>query len=252
MRITRLSPAIIFGVSAAVLAGAAGVGALVVSSSASAATIPLDRVVTGKATYYDDAGYGACGTQIDANSQMLVAVSHTYWTTANPNVDPLCSGISVEVTYGGTTLTLPVVDKCPSCDATHLDLSKPAFTRFADPAKGVLTGLTWKFVRSGGSAAGPSDDLGSPSTTPSGIAPTGATPSAVPPTTTPTGSADPVPTTLPTTLPTAADPVPTAPRTSLPTATAPATGYPSGSAPRKHRRTCHCPTGTARPLPTQS
>ncbi|MDQ1295868.1 MAG: hypothetical protein QG608_3755 [Actinomycetota bacterium] len=177
MRITRLGPVVIFGVSAAVLAGAAGVGALLVSASADAATIPLDRVVTGKATYYNDAGYGACGTRIDANSQMLVAVSHTYWTTANPNVDPLCSGISVEVTYGGTTLTLPVVDKCPSCDAGHLDLSLPAFERLADPAKGVLTGVTWKFVRSDGTAPARSTPASpSRSAVPTGASPTRTSP----------------------------------------------------------------------------
>lgn len=54
-------------------------------------------------TWYNDAGFGACGTQIDASSETLAAISHTQWTTANPNNDPLC-GKCVSVTYEGKTL----------------------------------------------------------------------------------------------------------------------------------------------------
>jgi rare lipoprotein A (peptidoglycan hydrolase) len=55
----------------------------------------------------------------------------------------------VQVTYNGKTITVPVEDKCPSCDATHIDLSQAAFGQFAstDPATtpGVLN-VTWQFV----------------------------------------------------------------------------------------------------------
>ena len=88
---------------------------------------------------------GACGTQINAATEYLVAVSYTWWTTANPNNDPVCN-YDVEVTYNGVTVTVPVRDKCPSCDSTHLDLSKPAFERFAPTGQGVVNGITWKFV----------------------------------------------------------------------------------------------------------
>jgi len=212
MRTPRIRPALALGVSAVVLAAGAGTGALFISS-ASAATIPVDRMVTGKATYYDDAGYGACGTQIDAKSQMLVAVSHTYWTTANPNVDPLCSGISVQATYGGTTVTVPVVDKCPSCDATHIDLSEPAFARLADPSVGVLTGLTWKFVRTGAAAAAPASGTDTADTA-------GTTPTAPARSTEPAASCAPVPT------------------------AAPAPSFPSVPVPDRSRRTCRHSTVT--------
>jgi hypothetical protein len=118
-----------------------------------AATVPIGQDQVGVATYYNDAGYGACGTQINAATEMLVAVSYQWFTTANPNADPLCSGISVQVTYNGKTITVPVEDKCPSCDATHIDLSQAAFGQFAstDPntTPGVLN-VTWKFVSSSG------------------------------------------------------------------------------------------------------
>lgn len=54
----------------------------------------------GEFTYYNDKGYGACGTQIDASSQLLAAVSQTLWTASNPNNDPLCKKC-VEVQYKG-------------------------------------------------------------------------------------------------------------------------------------------------------
>jgi hypothetical protein len=58
------------------------------------------------------------------------------------------------VTYHGITVTVPVKDKCLSCDATHIDLSMPVFQRFASTDVGVLYGVTWEFVNSGGGATG--------------------------------------------------------------------------------------------------
>lgn len=49
------------------------------------ADIPFSHAVNGHATYYNDAGYGACGTQINAASQRLVAVPRNYWSSLNPN-----------------------------------------------------------------------------------------------------------------------------------------------------------------------
>ncbi|MER8185995.1 cysteine/serine endopeptidase inhibitor [Kitasatospora sp. NPDC094015] len=142
MRVTRN-----LRITAGVPLAAAALIAL--GAGTASAAIPVNKPMNGKATYYTDAGYGACGTRINASTQLLVAVSHTWWTTANPNNDPLCRGISVKVTYQGKTLTVPVKDKCPSCDSTHIDLSQPAFARFAPLGQGVINGLTWQFVRTG-------------------------------------------------------------------------------------------------------
>ncbi|GIF16370.1 cysteine/serine endopeptidase inhibitor [Actinoplanes teichomyceticus] len=127
--------------------------ATVLPAGAAHAAPPVGQTMTGRATFYNDSGYGACGTPINAATEMLVAVSHTWWTSANPNSDPLCQGYSVQVTYNGKTITVPVRDKCPSCDATHIDLSQAAFAQFAstNPANtpGVLD-VSWKFVTAGG------------------------------------------------------------------------------------------------------
>ncbi|MFH8384083.1 cysteine/serine endopeptidase inhibitor [Kitasatospora sp. NPDC018058] len=139
------------GTNLRILAGAplAAAALIALTAGSASAAIPLNKPMTGKATYYTDAGYGACGTQINASTQMLVAVPHTWWTSANPNNDPLCKGISVKVTYQGKTITVPVKDQCPSCDSTHIDLSQPAFAKLAPLDKGVINGLTWQFVKAG-------------------------------------------------------------------------------------------------------
>ncbi|BBA98951.1 hypothetical protein RVR_5366 [Actinacidiphila reveromycinica] len=156
------------------LGGLAGASALVLlATGPAAADVPIGQSMTGEMTYYNDAGYGACGTPIDASSQYLVAVSYQWWTAANPNADPLCDGISVQVSYGGKTITVPVADKCPTCDATHIDLSEPAFTEFAPTGTGVVTGITWQFVSSGGTTTPP------PPAAPTGLRVTGTTGSSV-------------------------------------------------------------------------
>lgn len=100
--------------------------------------------VSGTASYYNDAGYGACGTQINAATQMLVAAPAALWTTPNPNNDPLCRK-SIRVTHNGKTITVPIKDKCPSCASNKIDLSQPAFARLANTSVGIIN-VTWQIV----------------------------------------------------------------------------------------------------------
>lgn len=125
--------------------GAATAISLVATVDASAA-IPFGRVIDGKATYYDDAGLSACGQNIDASTEVLVAVSPVFWTAPNPNNDRLCRDVFVEVTHNGKKVRAKVKDKCMGCDRDHVDLSLPAFRRLADPGQGVIN-VKWKFVR---------------------------------------------------------------------------------------------------------
>ncbi|MEV6211185.1 cysteine/serine endopeptidase inhibitor [Kitasatospora sp. NPDC051914] len=159
---------------------AALVGALMLTVfgiGSALASIPVGESRTGKMTWYDDAGYGACGTAINAAAEDLVAVSTSWWTSANPNNDDLCKGISVEVSYNGRTITVPVKDKCPSCSAEHIDLSKTAFQKLADLNLGVVSGITWKFVGSGGGSGGGGGTTTLPA--PTGLQATGTTATSV-------------------------------------------------------------------------
>ncbi|WP_329130732.1 cysteine/serine endopeptidase inhibitor [Streptomyces sp. NBC_00670] len=133
----RVRSVITIGMAAALLG-------VVEASPASA--VPLGKVHHGKATFYTDAGTGACGKPLDAATQRIVAVAQKWWTTANPNRDPLCH-TKVRVTYRGRSITVPVRDKCWGCAPNAIDLGAPAFAKLGNPAQGVLKGVKWKFVR---------------------------------------------------------------------------------------------------------
>ncbi|KAI5481119.1 hypothetical protein MNV49_005554 [Pseudohyphozyma bogoriensis] len=110
--------------------------------------LALDGTHTGQGTYFD-VGLGACGTYA-TNSDYIVAVSYLLFetfpgATANPNNNPIC-GRELEVTYGGTTITVAVQDECMGCEGTwDLDFSPTAFAALADPDIGRLDGVTWVF-----------------------------------------------------------------------------------------------------------
>ncbi|KAM9967789.1 hypothetical protein ACTFIW_001876 [Dictyostelium discoideum] len=120
--------------------------------------------ISGQVTYYNDVGYGACGTAIDANTQFLAAVPPGFWTTANPNLDPVC-GKQVKLTYNGNSITLPVRDKCPGCPNNNIDISAPAFTQLVGSLGPGRVSVTWEFL--GGSSSGGST-TGTVSTTTGG------------------------------------------------------------------------------------
>jgi hypothetical protein len=158
MRSLRLIKRVPRSLAVAVILAALGTGIALAAGAAAQGTagVPIGQPVTGSITYYNNEGLDACGKSIDASSQHLVAVSAHWWSAANPNDDPICQGISVQVTYHGNTITVPVEDKCASCDADHIDLSQSAFAELAPLSVGVVNGITWKFVESGGSPEGQS------------------------------------------------------------------------------------------------
>lgn len=143
------------------------------------ASLPYGQPISGEMTWYNDSGYGACGTYIDAATQDLVAVPAAWWTAPNPNDDQLCQGVSVQVGYNGKTITVPVADKCPTCASDHIDLSAPAFAQLADPNLGVVSGITWMFVGSGGGTTGGGGSDTQPPTAPANLTVTGHTSSSV-------------------------------------------------------------------------
>jgi Lytic transglycolase len=115
---------------------------MVTAAAAIAATASYSG--NGKLSWYNDAGYGACGTQIDANSQRLAAVPGVYFTSANSNNDPVCKQC-ICASYNGKSIKVPVKDKCPGCSADKIELSKPAFSSLGNPDIGVIQGASWRF-----------------------------------------------------------------------------------------------------------
>lgn len=60
----------------------------------------LNQSFDGHFTYYSDGHFGACGDLIDAGSQQLAAVGPDWFTSTNPNEDPVCKKC-LKVEYEG-------------------------------------------------------------------------------------------------------------------------------------------------------
>jgi len=60
----------------------------------------------------------SCGNWPDPWTEDFAAVASKCWTTQNPNNDPMCKMCAKVTGSTGTTLELPILDKCPKCDAS--------------------------------------------------------------------------------------------------------------------------------------
>ncbi len=96
-------------------------------------------VHSGKATYYDATGAGACMFDASPNDLMVAAMNAEEYNNAS-----YC-GAYVHVTGPKGEVTVRIVDLCPECKAGHLDLSQEAFAKIADLYLGVVP-ITWQVV----------------------------------------------------------------------------------------------------------
>ncbi|TKR71837.1 hypothetical protein L596_019372 [Steinernema carpocapsae] len=119
-----------------------------VSEDAKKGKIELGKEFKGHFTYYEDGGYGACGSKINAKKEKLVAISSQYFTNKNRSKDPACDNVCLEVRYKDKKIKVPVKDECPPCAKNHMDLSLAAYkalepnTDIGDVTKNVY----FKFV----------------------------------------------------------------------------------------------------------
>ncbi len=101
---------------------------------------PFGPVEDGLATFYDATGAGACGFDPTPSDLDVVALD-----TRQYQKGAWC-GACVRVDGPKGSVTVRVVDECPTCDsAKHLDLSRSAFAKIAEPAKGRVD-VQWQFV----------------------------------------------------------------------------------------------------------
>lgn len=103
---------------------------------------------TGRATFYN-AGLGACGI-VNSDNDPIVAVSKDLFeqynpSSGNPNHNSLC-GKKIEVSWKGKKVQAFATDECPTCEKTSLDMSPTVFDRLDNRDKGVLDGITWRFI----------------------------------------------------------------------------------------------------------
>lgn len=87
----------------------------------------------GKATFYDAQGQGGnCSFDSAPRDRMYVALGPDEYADA-----AACGG-HLDVTGPRGTVRVVVMDQCPECAVGHLDLSREAFARIADPVRGIV------------------------------------------------------------------------------------------------------------------
>lgn len=100
--------------------------------------------MTGDATYYD-LGLTACG-EVYSNYDYVAAIAFSYWTTPNPNNDPMCQkSVRVIDPTNGKSIVVAIKDKCFACKRDDIDLSPIAFEQFRNKDVGRFT-VTWDFL----------------------------------------------------------------------------------------------------------
>jgi expansin len=99
----------------------------------------IEPVVQGIATYYGADGDGACMFGPSPNDLMVAAMNAEQFDHA-----AVC-GEYVHVTGPSGEVTVRIVDLCLECQRGHLDLSREAFARIADPVLGRIA-ISWQVV----------------------------------------------------------------------------------------------------------
>jgi hypothetical protein len=101
--------------------------------------------IVGKATFYRP-GIGSCGVP-STETENIVAISYILMDAknpGNPNNNPLC-GKKIKASRNGSHVVCTVVDRCPSCDGTTIDLSPNAFNTLGNPDEGRID-IEWEWL----------------------------------------------------------------------------------------------------------
>ncbi|MET8250658.1 expansin EXLX1 family cellulose-binding protein [Micromonospora sp. NPDC005197] len=95
---------------------------------------------SGKATFYDSKGAGGnCSNPAAPANRLYVALGPTEYAAG-----AACGGF-LDVTGPKGTVRVLIMDQCPECEPGHLDLSREAFARIADPVQGLVQ-VTYRAV----------------------------------------------------------------------------------------------------------
>ena len=96
----------------------------------------------GSATYYDPSGQVNCSFPMNGSNVTHVATGNGAYIAAVAPADyrsAAACGACVQVTRDdGRSVTVTVVDQCPSCGTGHIDLSRTAFLQIGTETEGYL------------------------------------------------------------------------------------------------------------------
>lgn len=104
-----------------------------------APAVPFGEVHDGIATYYDATGAGNCMFDVTPDDLDVAAMNE-----AEYDGSAVCGGCALVKGVRGEVL-VRIVDRCPECERGHLDLSREAFAKVADPVDGRVP-ITWKMA----------------------------------------------------------------------------------------------------------
>ncbi|WP_229705607.1 expansin EXLX1 family cellulose-binding protein [Micromonospora sonchi] len=122
--------ATVLGLTLALRSGAAPACAAPRTGAAPPAAGTLHK---GKATFYDSKGAGGnCSYPAAPTDRLYVALGPSEYA------DGAACGGYLDVTGPKGKIRVMVMDQCPECAAGHIDLSREAFARIADPVQGVV------------------------------------------------------------------------------------------------------------------
>jgi expansin (peptidoglycan-binding protein) len=125
---------------AVALAAIVGVALLLQGGGSACASPPATSAHSGKATFYDlDGGVPNCSYPSAPDDDLFVALGPAEYSSA------AACGTYLDVTGPKGKVRVKVIDKCPECDAGHLDLSRTAFKKIGAESAGVIP-ITYRTV----------------------------------------------------------------------------------------------------------
>jgi len=103
------------------------------------ASTPTGSFRNGIITFYDATGAGACSFDASPEDMNVTAIGEPDYAGS------AACGSCAEVEGPLGTVKVRIVDLCPGCAAGHLDLSRQAFAKIANPIDGRVN-VRWRMV----------------------------------------------------------------------------------------------------------
>lgn len=103
------------------------------ASSGGGAYVYSTTLKTGIATFYAADGSGSCSYDASPDDLDVVALDPDEYAAS------AACGACIHVTGPKGEVTVRVTDSCPGCENGHLDLSREAFAKIADPKAGRVS-----------------------------------------------------------------------------------------------------------------
>ncbi|KAK5095670.1 hypothetical protein LTS08_008064 [Lithohypha guttulata] len=115
-----------------------------VTASDSASCEGTGNACVGDITHWDG-GLGACGWNVDSNSEFQIALPHAFMGTQS-NGNPYCGrSLTVLNPQTGVTIQATVGDKCMGCVGRSIDLTNALFAAVGNGCDGRCSGFQWWF-----------------------------------------------------------------------------------------------------------